>query len=317
MQVDLPVSWRMLLRVLLGLLVPLPLAWVLVAVWSASHTPREQVLTSSGPLEVSPVLSVEARRALLTFERPCARRGECEPPLGCLSFTGQKGFCVASECTTDLQCSDGLTCRLLPTLDQGPRVRLCVAAGRLSEGAPCLALTLDGAESCKAGLVCDSFCGQPCSLDSSSPCPEGFFCRPGPSGPACAPTCENQPCPEGQQCVRFPRGASICAAPVGDDCQRTPCPEGEQCTAAFSPGQPGWAALECERSCDEAQRPCPQGLRCHQGSCQRPCEPQGPKVCGPQRACNTPDSDRDGGWLCGVSGRPGPEKDEALGPKLR
>lgn len=300
---DLPIKWRTPLLVLLGLLLPLPLILILTTLWPSSRTPGERILTASGALEISPVLTVEERRALLTFERPCSRREDCEPPLGCLSRNGKKGFCVASKCLTDLQCSDGMTCRVLPTLGQGPRVRSCVAAGNLPEGAPCLALTMDGAKSCSEGLICNSFCGRPCNLEAASPCPNGFFCRPGPSGPACAPTCEKQACPEGQQCVRFTGGASMCAAPVGDDCQRSPCPEGQQCRASFSPGQPAWAALACELPCDGAERRCPQGLICHQETCQRTCDPKGPEVCGPRWACNTPDPEQAGRWLCGVAGR--------------
>jgi hypothetical protein len=296
------VTRRTLVLVSLGLLLPLPLVLLLRSLWAPPLPAREVILTASGALEISPVLSVEERRGVLTFERPCSRQEDCEPPLGCLSFNGKEGFCAASRCLTDLQCSGGQTCRVLPTLGQGPRVRACAPAGQLPEGVPCLALTMNEKESCARGLVCNGFCGRPCSPEAAAPCPEGFFCALGPSGPACAPTCEGHECPADQQCVRFARGVSRCAAPVGDDCQRSPCPQGQQCTASFTPGRAHWAKLECELPCDSSEKRCPEGLLCHQGSCRRPCQPKGPEVCGAGRACNTLNSEEEGSWLCGIAG---------------
>jgi hypothetical protein len=294
---------RALLLVLLGLLLPLPLVLLLQSLWNTSLPPREVLLTATGRVEISPVLSEEELRKLPTFKRLCSRQEDCEPPLGCLSFDGSRGLCVASRCMTDLQCSGERTCRVLPSLGQGPAVRACVPAGQLPEGTPCLELTMDEKESCARGLVCNSFCGRPCSLEAATPCPEGFFCALGPSGPACAPTCDGRDCPAGQQCVRFPGGVSMCAMVVGDDCQRSPCPQDQQCTAFLRPGRAQWAKLECELPCDGADKRCPQGLLCHQERCRRPCDPKGPEVCGPGRACNTRPSEEGDPWLCGVAGK--------------
>jgi hypothetical protein len=292
-----------LLLVVLGLLLPLPLAFLLQPLWTPSLFPQDVILTAAGPVKISPVLSEEEHRRLPTFERLCSRQEDCEPPLGCLSPDGKRGFCVASQCMTDLQCSGERTCMVLPTLGQGPAVRACVPAGQLSEGTPCHPFRMNEKESCARGLVCNGFCGRPCSLEAAAPCPEGFFCALGPSGPACAPTCEGRDCPAGQQCVRFPRGISLCAVAVGDDCQRTPCPKGLRCSASFTPGRARWARLECELPCDGADNACPQGLLCYQGSCRRPCVPSGPEVCGPGQACNIPPSGKDGRWLCGIAGK--------------
>lgn len=289
------------LVVMLGLLLPLPLILLLKSLWNAPLPSREVVLTATGPVELSPVLSEEERRRLLTFERPCSRQEDCEPPLGCLSPDGRRGFCAASQCMTDLQCNGNRTCRVVPTLGQGPRVRICVPAGQLSEGVPCHPLTMDEKVSCARGLVCNDFCGRPCSPEAAAPCPEGFFCALGPAGPACAPTCEGRDCPAGQQCIRYPGGISMCAVAVGDDCQRTPCAEGQQCVASYSPGRAQWATLECELPCKGVDKRCPQDLLCHLDRCRRSCDPKGPEVCGPGRACNTLPSEEDGPWLCGAA----------------
>jgi hypothetical protein len=69
------------LLVLLGLLLPLPLVLLLHPLWSPSLPSREVILTATGPVEISPVLSEEERRRLLTFKRLCSRQEDCEPPL--------------------------------------------------------------------------------------------------------------------------------------------------------------------------------------------------------------------------------------------
>lgn len=247
---------------------------------------------------VSPVLTREERRELLTFERPCWKREDCEAPLGCLSFNGEKGYCLASTCLTDLQCEDGRTCRPLPVLGGGPLVRFCATAGLVEEGSPCEALTFRKEVSCKAGLICNGFCGRQCEPDDPSMCPQGFSCRRGPAGFACSPQCEGQVCPQGQQCVRFGGGSSICAVVEGDDCQRTPCSAGQECEASFSPEKGRWAQLECVTPCDGEGEACPSGWVCFHGACRQPCDAKDAGGCSSRRKCTLyPQEQR---WMCAL-----------------
>ncbi len=113
----------------------------------------------------------------------CEKREDCEAPLGCLPLSSRgPNFCVASECETDRECAEGLACRVLETLGEGPRVRFCVPEGRRKEGGPCLR----GASIHKVGyprveegrLRLEMECVQPCGEGKPS-CPEGSHCLRG------------------------------------------------------------------------------------------------------------------------------------------
>jgi hypothetical protein len=288
-------SRRVLAAVVLGVLLPVPLVLLLSGSWRGMSP-----ATGVGASTLSPVLSVEERRQLLTFERACERREDCESPLGCLRGPTGRALCVASECQTDLQCEQGRVCRTLRTLDNGPLVRSCELAGTAREGEPCSEFATQLSSACEAGLICNTHCGRPCKLEDSSSCAEGFFCAEGsPEGPSCLPTCRGRACPEGQRCVAFRGGLSVCATLHGEDCEQVACPQGQECRTAYVPGQPGRVKRECVTRCDE-QRPCPQGRVCHAGNCHTPCDVDAASPCGPDQRCVFfPVARR---WFCALKG---------------
>ncbi len=280
-----------------GLLLTLPLMLTLGAVLLGPR-PRD----TSAHARVSPMLSAEERRSLLTLERPCQRREDCEPPLGCLRFTNTQAFCLASECRTDVECETGFTCQPLATLGEGPLVRHCVALGKMREGEPCSPYPLRQEEGCERGLLCQhGHCGRPCRVEEPSSCPEGFACREGRAGPSCMPVCEGRQCPEGQRCVRFPDGGGVCGVIHGQDCQRTPCPEGQSCEVRYSPGRPGHLKLQCLQRCEAQPSSCAAGTVCYFGECRTPCQPEASGACGPGEACVLYPGERL--WLCDVRDR--------------
>lgn len=286
-------NWRKGIPALLGALLPLPLLLVLGTAMRWTHGPG----ASPGEAGVSPVLSKEERQALTTYQRSCRKREECEPPLGCLVVDGSQALCADSRCQTDLQCAEGETCQLLPTLGGGPRVRQCVLVGVLKEGEPCRATALARERACERGLQCQNgYCGRPCRLEDAASCPEGLFCMKGPAGPSCAPTCEGRTCPEGLQCFRFDDGVSVCAKVRGEDCRHTPCPEGQTCTPYFTPGQKERVTLKCTTHCDEENPSCPTGTACYYRECRQPCPPDDSAACGAGQECLFyPDGQR---WFC-------------------
>jgi hypothetical protein len=85
---------------------------------------------SSGQRQISPMLDVEARTRLTTYKRSCQQSSDCESPLGCVA-DGRVGssYCADSQCVADPQCPEGLVCRSVATLGDGPLVRLCVPVG--------------------------------------------------------------------------------------------------------------------------------------------------------------------------------------------
>lgn len=251
---------------------------------------------------VSPILTLDERRALLTHERPCEKAADCEPPLGCLPFASGSALCMSSDCQTDLQCSEGFTCKALRSRGQGPRVRLCVVQGLADEGEPCSSsFTFTREMLCRPGLLCNSHCGRPCQLGEPGACPEGTVCLNGREGPSCMPTCDGRACAEGQECVPFTKGSSVCARIWGENCQRQGCPKGATCRVSYLPGRPGEVAMECTRRCGENHPSCPEGTVCEQKVCRRPCDAKDAKACGPHERCSYfPGTPR---WLCAVNSR--------------
>jgi hypothetical protein len=241
-------SWRTPLVALLGVVVALPL--VLLA--------RGALVRWQGPDEsgadVSPILSVEERRRLQTFERSCEKREDCESLLGCLPLSSQgPNFCVASECRTDLDCAEGLACQVLETLGHGPRVRFCVPEGQRKEGEPCLRGASIHKNACEEGLLCAGFCGRPCRLDVPESCPAGSTCKRGPDGASCLPDCKGLGCPSGQECIDLSGGVSVCASVVGQNCQRELCGERQRCSVAYPKVDQG--RLKIEMKCVQPSGP--------------------------------------------------------------
>jgi hypothetical protein len=245
-------SWRMPLTIMLCIVLVLPLILLVSGVvgrWQG----QGQIDTT-----LSPILSVEERRQLLTFERPCEKREDCEAPLGCLPLSSQgPNYCVASECETDLQCDQGLTCQVLETLGNGPRVRFCVPQGRRKEGEPCLRGASIHKNACEEGLLCAGFCGRRCEADVPESCPAGYTCKRGPDGFSCLPTCQDRGCSAGQECVDLSGGVSVCASVVGQNCQRQSCEEGARCSVAYPKLEQGrlHIKMECVLPASNASNP--------------------------------------------------------------
>jgi hypothetical protein len=290
------VDWRLILAVVGGLLLPVPLVFLLTSGWFSR--PVKEAL---GGRPLSPVLSAEDRLRLQTYHRECLYQADCEPPLGCLLDTRYGWFyCADSECATDAQCPEGFACRPQPTREQGPLVRYCIPPGLRQEGQSCVPIPREAEDACAPGLLCgDGWCGRPCQLDSPSNCPVGFFCADTIPGPACRPSCDGRACPEGQHCIHDQRGASACAVVHGQNCEQTPCAAGQKCMALFGPGKRDSAEhvwMECYPQCGKGLPSCPEGLVCERRSCLKPCDPNGPNVCEPGFTCQR--RARQQSWLC-------------------
>jgi hypothetical protein len=283
--------WRLVLTALSCLLLPLPLAGLLLISMSGPVTPAQR-----GPSLIS-MLSADARRALPTYDRACDTDADCDAPLGCL-MTGSLRFklCTDSTCATDQDCPENFSCVTLKTHGGKALVRTCSLMGERKEGERCRVLPTASRLGCERGLLCQGWCGRPCRLGEPSSCPEGFFCSEGPRGPpSCLPTCEGRTCPEGQQCLSRGSNASVCTEWVSEDCRRSPCPEGHFCKVLETPSRPWELRTECMRLCGK-DTPCSEGFVCIDYQCRRACDPEHPASCGPGATCerNHPDDP----WSC-------------------
>jgi hypothetical protein len=268
------------LAVLMGLLA-LPLALIVGLALRPSLPDAQKAL---------PLVPATQARTMMSYRSPCLRPEECEPPLGCFEVgdTG-RGYCVNTECEADSHCEEGESCRTLRTMGGGPPVRRCEAReGVRQAGEACAPFLTYANYRCAQGLLCNrGWCGQPCRLEESSDCPEGFFCQQGLEGPSCVPTCQDRGCTEGLQCAREGGGISVCAQLRGSECPEGSCPEGSRCTFTnLSAVDAGLALrLECIASCGEGQPACPSGRVCVASRCLRTCDPQGPNTCHPEERC--------------------------------
>jgi hypothetical protein len=273
--------WRTPLAVVLGLLLLLPLAWAL-------HTALLGGLRPAPEAKVIPMLSPGERQRLLTYERPCSGRKDCEPPLAC--FFNERAmwrYCTDSRCMTDQQCSEDMVCRTVETSRAGPHIRHCTLVGGRKEGEPCSDMSSSREAACERGLLCQGDrCGRPCRVEEPGSCPEGFFCREGLNGPSCLPTCEGRACPEGEACVQFDEGVSVCARVHGQNCQQTPCPGEQKCSVQRSFDRPREAWGTCLIPCGADTPSCPEGFVCRMSYCRKTCEPAVPGVCGPHYKCH-------------------------------
>src|SRR5262245_60293102 len=207
-----------------------PLAWL---AWVALYAPSDPAHPEASKL--SPVLTVEERKLLRTYQQRCMTGADCERPLGCFrDFRSLYSYCTDSACRTDEECPHGHVCRILVTL-QGPWVRKCVLLGFREEGEGCYKFPAEQDAACRPALLCSGagWCSRPCLKDEPVGCPEGFSCAELEPEPACLPTCEARGCPQGQECIRSARdGASACAVVHGPNCQRTQCPANSTCEDA-------------------------------------------------------------------------------------
>jgi hypothetical protein len=133
------VRWRILLAAVFGLMLTLPLVYLLKDILFLSPMRGD-----TRDWSIRPMLSVEERRRLVTFDRACRGSRECEAPLGCLQDLRRfsRSVCMGSECNLDSHCPEGQSCRAVKTQDVGPVVRLCIATGIRKEGQACDRLQL-------------------------------------------------------------------------------------------------------------------------------------------------------------------------------
>jgi hypothetical protein len=286
--------WRMALAPLLGLLLVLPLAW-------AIHKTMLGGLRPASEVKLVPMLSPGERQSLMSYQRPCEGRADCEPPLTCFfNARSMWRYCTDSRCMTDQQCSADMVCRTMETVKGGPQLRQCTLVGVRKEGEPCLDISDSREASCERGLLCqNSRCGRPCRVEEPGSCPEGFFCREGLDGPSCLPTCKGRACPEGQDCIQpnSEEGVSVCAQVYGQNCLRTPCPEGQKCSMRNVFDHPHEAWGTCLIRCGEEHTPaCPEGFVCRMHHCRKTCDPAVPGVCGPHYKCDRLHTKFD--WTC-------------------
>jgi hypothetical protein len=245
--------------------------------------------TLQGQGKISPMLDVEERTRLTSYKRSCQEDSDCEAPLGCVA-DGRVGslYCTDSQCVADTQCPEGLVCRSVATLGDGPLVRLCIPVGPRKAGERCDHTPVRQNEACGPGLVCggkNGWCGQPCRPDEVASCPQGFFCAAVAPEPLCLPTCEAQGCPSGAHCIRYEEGVSVCAEVYGLNCQQAPCPAGRSCQILDGVTVPGKIWMDCTQTCGGGRPECPQGQICSVGICSRTCDPQRPGECGEGFRC--------------------------------
>lgn len=178
-------NWRAVTGITLGLLLPVPLMWVLMNIG-----PREVPIRVPEGVQVSPMLSPEAQSRLMTYERDCRKSTDCEAPLACLADPRvRKSYCTDSLCVMDAQCPEGFACTPLRTAPGSPAVRYCIPRGLRREGERCISIPSNLDSACQAGLLCaEGWCGRPCQKNDLESCPAGFFCADTIPGPACRPT---------------------------------------------------------------------------------------------------------------------------------
>ncbi|MCY1082694.1 hypothetical protein [Archangium lansingense] len=281
--------WHALLAALSGILLMLPLVWLLhAAMFEQGMNPPH----AKGKTPV-PMLSNEQRRELLTYGQSCVSDKDCEAPLRCFfSSHTMSRYCTDSRCVTDLQCREGFVCRTQSTSDGTP-LRVCSLAGERKEGEVCIEHSPSNDYACEKDLLCQSRCGRPCQPEEPSSCPEGFFCQEGPlDGPSCLPTCEGRTCPDGQRCIALDkpvlegRHASICATVYGQDCQQSPCPQDQFCLLQTSPQPADAVWMQCTSACGQGAPACPEGTVCHQYRCHPSCAPEDASSCEPGFTCH-------------------------------
>jgi hypothetical protein len=270
---------RAVLVVLLGLLLPLPLVFLL---WGALRVDMHEVGVAGQ--RISPVLNSEERARLATYRRACGRSSDCEPPLGCITEArARRELCTDSQCTQDAQCPEGHNCLAIASSGGSPLVRLCIPVGVRQEGEHCILLPETRQAACGPGLTCggkEGWCARPCQRTAANVCPEGFFCADTSPEPLCLPSCEARGCPSGQHCVRYAEGASECAQVTGPQCQQSPCPRGGECQVGHESARPGAVWMECIERCGEGDPPCSAGLVCDAWRCRAPCDPRAPSCTG-------------------------------------
>jgi hypothetical protein len=141
-------NWRLAGGLLGGLLLAAPLG-LLVAITVVQRPPTPAEETA----QLSPILTGEERRQLMTYGHRCVHREDCEAPLGCLpNVRARRTYCTDSACETDAQCPERSSCVPLWTQEDGPLVRFCVPEGVRKEGESCTEIPETQADACEPGL---------------------------------------------------------------------------------------------------------------------------------------------------------------------
>jgi hypothetical protein len=275
-------NWRTALPALPGLLIPLPLVWLVYIAMSGSgsrlHSPQGKSFV--------PMLTHEERLGLRTYEHDCRTDADCDPQLRCVyDVRTARGRCTDSTCMEDAHCPVGFACNPQGTLNEKDLVRACLLLGVRTEGELCELQPQDRKDGCARGLVCQGFCGRPCRLNEPASCPEGYFCYDGIEGASCLPTCEGRSCPTGQRCVQLMGKPSTCMTVHGQDCELNPCADGLHCMRNAYPDARGHIWMECLQACGKSKPPCPEGTACFLFRCRKSCDPKDSSVCGPGFGC--------------------------------
>jgi len=220
------------------------------------------------------------------YKRACRHAEDCPAPLSCLvDFRYDAMICMASECESELQCSEGEVCQ--PVYAIGSPLRLCLPRGVGAEGARCSPFPQKATEACQKGLLCNyGYCGRKCRPGQPADCPRGTFCREYLGETSCAPTCLETGCPSGLECISpvdSEEKLSFCVKVVGDGCLKSPCPPGEECIKDLAASLQTLSA-SCIARCSGAA-PCAHGDTCYEGYCRRRCNIDVSGDCGPDYVC--------------------------------
>ena len=297
-------KWRTRLAALLGIVLPLPLVWLLSVALYGRWYGDDTAASSSQRMRLVPMLTPGERQGLPTYKQECSTDADCDPQLRCFfNMLLQHSYCVDSACTTDQQCPEGFSCQTQVTDDGRNLIRICSLVGVRKEGEGCEMLPREHEDGCARGLLCRGLCGRPCQVNDPTTCSDGYFCEEDPAGPTCQPTCEGRTCPEGQQCVERGERVSICARVHGPNCQQSPCPQGQLCSVDAYPKRADEVWMQCLQPCGTANdASCPDGTVCYFYSCRKSCTPEASSACGPSFTCKHRPGEP---WTCVPDIRPG------------
>jgi hypothetical protein len=290
-------KWRTRLAALLGILLPLPLMWLLFVGVYGQWDGTDADSAPSQQRYLVPMLTPGERQGLLSYKQECGTDTDCEAPLRCFfNMLVQHSYCADSTCMKDQHCPEGFACQTWATDNDKDLIRICSLVGVRQEGEVCLMLPREREDGCARGLLCRGLCGRPCRLSEPASCPEGYFCADDPSGPACQPTCEGRTCPEGQQCVPRGEGVSICARVHGPNCLKEPCSQGRLCWVDDSPMRTDELWMQCLQPCGTPDAAaCPEGTVCHFYRCRTSCTPEDATACPPGFTCQARPKEP---WTC-------------------
>ncbi|MET0404683.1 MAG: hypothetical protein ABW123_19870 [Cystobacter sp.] len=269
--------FRIWLAVLGALLLPLPL----LGLFAATMMKTFQDTSRGREPVVIPMLQRVEREGVLTYGTKCKEDSDCDPRLRCVySMVLQYRYCTDSHCVEDKHCPEDFTCQPYALDDGRSLINACSRVGIRKEGEECDVLTVESDSGCERGLVCQDWCGRPCTPEEPTACPEGFFCRESLEGSACQPTCRGRACPDGQRCIDVGGMRSVCAKIHGTDCQAAACGPGQDCSARTYPWAPGEVWMQCSQTCGFAGKPpCPEGTACAVHRCRPTCSMDGGTSC--------------------------------------